>query len=293
MNYPPYSHYELFTMNYSLGDRFQGAFWGVTIAHQLTSSQIPKYPFESDRQAITQGIEWIYQSACNPIPKGEPPHKRWIHLPGQQSLIALLPLWLYNGSQSLGISPHFHHIPLPPSTDHYNEEVSPLTLGQFSDIITSVLTQLLQPSLSVANLMNALEASCSSVIPTNKPLQSFRNRLHHPTSLSAIIDELNTDTVLPPAILALLLGLYYSISLQSQARLALKRACFNSPSPQLTTLLTAIILGASQGSYCFPCAWKYNNSLGRNWQNLTTRLMAIWSGVYQVEVESLRLLSGG
>lgn len=263
--------------------RFQaamtGAIVGETIGTQVsrTSTRRDFFPFMR-----------FYAESLIDLDRNEDPNDPILQasLTTVESAIALLPVFL------------FFHEDFPKLRQNVetvlklwqNPAVSELDLLAIGYTLSQALLESLTPRRFVASMFDALLAPPEG-IPKLQRLQQVETIVQQGIGLEDATQLILTLSDATTGDTAIALALYCFLSTPADFRLSIQRAVQIRHQVPSVAALTGALSGAYNSTIALPAEWRMNVTQQAEIQQITRRLLASWSGMYQIPEEPLTIAS--
>lgn len=282
----------IISMGYSLLSRFQGTLLGANIGYGIGNGVISLSGPGLEVGPRLGENEYLVASAKSLIQKGGWDSSSWFEA------VASVSQWS-DGIESMGIVGGDRLMAVLPVLLFYHEQLEFLrsTLYQISEVlsiplaerdgllalgyaIAASLTERLNQQSLIGETIAYLQETPSPLIPQ---LATVETLLAEGASLERVRVQLTqTDGT---ASIPFALGFYCFLSTLEDFRLSISRATRTGSQSPLTTVITGILSGAYNSIPGIPWTWQLGPLPTEQMFHLGDRLLATWSGVYDVQYQ--------
>lgn len=266
-------------MQYSLLSRFQGALVGRLVGELLSGDRVKGTSFRVAEELETKSLERSHWLAAieDLIGSGKLNLEVWERQPSMvmgDMALATLPLALFFHEERVMLERQLGQVAIAWNLSE-EEQVGIWAMGL---AIAQSLREKLNPQLIIPQILATQEP------PKLTPwLINVQTLLEQSAGLDFAVIELSRSAHRP--YLPLAIALYCFLSTPEDFRLSVSRAVRSGCSPSLTAALTGALSGAYNSIAGIPLGWRrgVGTAISEQTQQLATRLLAVWGGVYEVD----------
>lgn len=267
-------------MRYSITSRFRGTLLGATLGEKITNQSQIKHP-PTIAKVLILGTQSL-------VELGRFERESWLEkllileLTPLEAIVASLPLALFYHDNKIKLRQNL----LSVASIWLNEPIIQESILALGYAIAQALTEKLLPSKLIGQIVTFIDASNTDLVDKLIQVQAL---LEQKAGLEKTVTQLTQNSNLTT--LSVALAFYYFLSTVEDLNLSVKRS---RRSPDSSAIVGALS-GAYNSASSIPSSWHIlaspQTSAQTEMLQLADSLVAVWSGVYDHEATSVKLIS--
>lgn len=265
--------------------RFQAAIMGAIVGETIGIQASGRLP--TRRYSLEELMDFYAESLINPgriEDSGDPIFRE--SLTNAEAAIALLPVFLYFHDDLTKLRQTLQTV----LKVWQNLSLSELDLLAIGYTLSQALQESLNPRRLICPMFSAL-LSPPEGIPKLQRLQQVETMVQQKIGLEDATQLILTLSDATTGDAAVALALYCFLSTAGDFRLSILRAAQTRYQVPGVTALTGALSGAYNSTIAIPSDWRSTLSQQAEIQQLCTRLLASWSGMYQLDEKTMQTVS--